>query len=71
MKEKPTNGSVILKPCPFCGCAPRLLSYGGSHSVVCSACGAETEIDLPLPEAIARWNRRANSELSLEVSSDE
>ena len=52
------NKEFILKPCPFCGGAARLLSEGNGHSVRCPHCGAETEIDLPLAEAVARWNKR-------------
>jgi Lar family restriction alleviation protein len=68
--EPPTQGSVSapvssmgradapLLPCPFCNCAPQLVSWLEYVRVMCPVCGAEQSANTPQEEAIEAWNRR-------------
>lgn len=56
-----------LKKCPFCGSEAIVIDLGmyevSRHKVECKKCKAQTTSHIGRDsEAIAAWNRRANSE---------
>lgn len=59
-----------LKKCPFCGCDRIFVAtyeyddYGDKtyYKAECNECETETGFKVSKCEAIAAWNRRANSE---------
>ena len=53
--------SEQLKPCPFCGEKAELTEFGG-YEVWCSECwGHVCPGSGELSDAVAEWNRRADS----------
>lgn len=52
-----------LKPCPFCGTAPRLSGEPGFKSVSCPGCWAEGPwaVGTETHQAIEKWNQRAST----------
>lgn len=65
VKKKKANRAVKLKPCPFCGCRPRIIRTEKVWRVTCRAIkcvvGAGLHWFGSLDEARAAWNRRAGS----------
>ena len=54
-----------LKPCPFCGGQPYIVSWRDEKerknptSIKCEECGAKTDIYDRIKDAKSAWNRRA------------
>lgn len=58
MTHNHTETQGELKPCPFCGNAPKTLKYNGTTQVTCSSLMFECAgFDVVAP--VAMWNRRA------------
>ena len=59
-----------LKPCPFCGAAPKIEVLGGAGSsyrtIRCSQCKCDMHFWPTEEMAIAEWNRRLRAELNQE-----
>lgn len=49
-----------LKPCPFCGCQPRMTKdpNDGEYRVKCWFCGATSRYVTKEEDAAKIWNRR-------------
>ena len=54
-----------LKPCPFCGGRPYIVSWRDEKerknptSIKCEECGAKTDVYDRIKDAKSAWNRRA------------
>jgi hypothetical protein len=54
-----SDNTEALKPCPFCGCAAKMISGGpGNYFVQCTSCRAGTD-DVHRDHAVELWNTRA------------
>lgn len=62
------DGSLILKPCPFCGSEEVVVVHMGSehlkdlYEATCRNCDASSPLHNTLKEATATWNHRAGDD---------
>lgn len=58
VKGKPADMKISLKPCPFCGGEPRLVSSGRHKRIKCMKCLAGTTTRSNIMTVVDMWNRR-------------
>lgn len=55
-----TTEKIKAKTCPFCGGTP-IWKMALGHWFECEQCGIETDVYSTLHDALAAWNKRAES----------